>query len=230
MKKLLHLLILTLLLLLTACEQRASSAESKKVESNIKKMECTYSIKPNKKYPYGDMVTFPDCGEIKNGKLLLKKEYLDNMSLKKGLESDYGLTTVYGKAGLVYYVSKEGKTERMYFFDMGADYFQEGLARYIDSNEKMGFLNPKLEIVITANYDYATFFQDGYAIVSNGSHSEKISDSKYEEHTHAVGGKWGAIDKKGELVIPLKYDSEGEVKKMIKDLKKLDTLLYKWRT
>jgi hypothetical protein len=33
-----------------------------------------------------------------------------------------------------------------------------------------------------------------------------------------VGGKWGAIDKKGELVIPLKYDFEGEVRKMIKSL------------
>jgi len=28
-----------------------------------------------------------------------------------------------------------------------------------------------------------------------------------------VGGLWGAIDKKGEVVVPLKYDSEGEVKK-----------------
>jgi hypothetical protein len=212
------LLLLTLLFLLTACEQNTPIVKPKKIENNIKKMECTYNIKPNKKYPYGDMITFPDCGEIKNGKLLLKKEHLDNMGFKKGLESEYGLTTVYGKLGLVYYVSKEGKTERMYFFDMGADYFQEGLARYIDSNEKIGFINSKLEIVIDASYDYATFFQDGYAIVSNGSHSEKISDSEYEEHTHMVGGKWGAIDKKGELVIPLKYDFEGEVRKMIKSL------------
>ena len=83
----------------------------------------------------------------------------------------------------------------------------------------MGFVNTKLEVVIPAKYDYATFFQDGVAIVSIGSHSEKVSDHEEEEHSHMVGGVWGAIDKKGKVIVEMKYASEGEVRGILKKRK-----------
>ena len=186
---------------------------------NIDPLECTYYTKPNKEYPHGDMLNFPNCGKLVNGELQLTKKHLENMCLKKGSESDFGLTTVYANYPDVFYVTKEGKTQRMYLSDMGADNFQDRLARYLNSEDKMGFVNSKLEFVVPAKYDYATSFKNGVAIVSNGSHSEKVSDNPEEEHSHMVGGLWGAIDKKGTVVVPLKYGSEDEARKALKKYK-----------
>jgi len=180
-------------------------------------VECTYDTKPNKEYPYGDMLTFPDCGTLVKGKLQLTKKHLENINFKKSTEAR--LSTVYTNKGEVFYVTKNGKTQRMYFFDMGADYFQDRLARYLNSEDKMGFVNNKLHVIIPAKYDYATSFKNGVAIVSNGSHSEKVSDNPEEEHSHMVGGLWGAIDKKGTVVVPLKYGSEDEARKALKKYK-----------
>ncbi len=202
------ILLLTSSLVFVACESNVQT---------IDKVECTYDTKPNKEYPYGDMLTFPDCGTLVKGKLQLTKKHLENINFKKGSEA--GLSTVYANKGDVFYVTKNGKTQRMYFFDMGADYFQDRLARYLNSEDKMGFVNSKLHIIIPAKYDYATSFKNGVAIVSNGSHSEKVSDNPEEEHTHMVGGLWGAIDKKGTVVVPLKYGSEDEARKALKKYK-----------
>jgi len=214
-------LLLLVPLFFMACTHSNSTKESKEEKKtlNIDPLQCAYQIKPNKEHPHGDMLTFPDCGKLVNGELQLMKKHLENMSFKKGTESDFGLTTVYADYPHVFYVSKEGKTQRMYFFDMGADYFEDGLARYLNSENKMGFVNTKLEVVIPAKYDYATFFQDGVAIVSIGSHSEKVSDHEEEEHSHMVGGVWGAIDKKGKVIVEMKYASEGEVRGLLKKRK-----------
>jgi len=181
------------------------------INSYTHALECTYYNKPSKKYPYGDMLHFKDCGEVIGDELHLKKKHLSNMSFKKGEESDYGLSTVYSTQG-TFYISKIGKSIKMYFYDMGADYFVEGLARYI-SNEKIGFVNPKLDIVIPAKYDYATSFKNGLALVSNGCHQER---DKYDsEHSHIVGGLWGAIDKNGKVIIAIEH-SRSEVERLIR--------------
>jgi hypothetical protein len=214
-------LLFLVTLLFVACTHSNSTKESKEEKKalNIDPLQCAYQINSNKEHPHGDMLTFPDCGKLVNGELQLSKKHLKNMSFKKGSESEFGLTTVYADYPHVFYVSKEGKTQRMYFFDMGADYFEDGLARYLNSENKMGFVNTKLEVVIPAKYDYATSFKNGVAIVSNGSHSEKVSNNPEEEHSHMVGGVWGAIDKKGRVVVPLKYGSEGEVREFLKERK-----------
>ena len=214
-------LILILPLIFMACESNSHSVEK---TNNIDPVECTYDTKPNKEYPYGDMLTFPDCGKLVNGELQLSKKHLQNMSFKKGSETEFGLTTVYISYPFfdyphVFYVTKKGKTQQMYFYDLGADYFEDGLARYLNSENKMGFVNSKLKVIISAKYDYATFFKNGVAIVSNGSHSEKVSDNPEEEYSHMVGGVWGAIDKKGTVIVPLKYASESEVEQVLKELK-----------
>ena len=214
-------LFLLLPLFFVACNSGSSTKEKKEEKEllNIDPLECTYYIKSNKEYPHGEMITFPNCGKLVNGELQLTKKHLENMSFKKGSEAKFGLTTVYADYPHVFYISKEGKTQRMYFYDMGADYFEDGLARYLNSEDKIGFVNSKLHVIIPAKYDYATSFKNGIAIVSNGSHIEKVSDSEYEEHTHMVGGVWGAIDKTGKMIVELKYDSEGEVQEFLKKRK-----------
>ena len=173
-------------------------------------LECTYYTKPSKKFPYGDMFQFKDCGEIIGDELHLNKKHLANMSFKKGEESTYGLSTVYSTQG-TFYISKTGKSIKMYFYDMGADYFQEELARYI-SNGKIGFINPKLNIVISAKYDYASSFKNGLALVSNGCHTEQ---DKYDsEHSHIVGGLWGAINKEGKIIVPIEH-TQKEVERLV---------------
>ena len=213
------ILLLLLPLFFVACNSGISRKEQKEEKKllNIDPLECTYYIKSNKEYPYGDMLTFPDCGTLVKGKLQLTKKHLENINFKKSTEA--GLSTVYTNKGEVFYVTKNGKTQRMYFFDMGADYFQDRLARYLNSEDKIGFVNSKLHVIIPAKYDYATSFKNGIAIVSNGSHSEKVSDNPEEEHTHMVGGLWGAVDKEDVFVVAMMYHSEDEARKALKEHK-----------
>ncbi len=173
-------------------------------------LECAYYAKPSKKFPYGDMVQSKDCGKIIGDELHLKEKHLANINFKRGEESTYELNTVYSNQG-VFYISKTGKSVKMYFYDMGADYFQEGLARYI-SNGKIGFINSELDIVISAKYDYATFFKNGLALVSNGCHQEQYAHDS--EHSHMVGGLWGAINKEGKLIVPIEH-TRNEVEKLL---------------
>ena len=214
MKK--RLLVMLAMIFMMGCNNISNEPKKEKKPLTLDPFECTYYIKPNKAYPYGEMITFPNCGKLVNGELQLTKKHLENIDFKKGTESDFDLTTVYAHYPHVFYVTKEGKTQRMYFYDMGADYFSEGLARYLNHEDKMGFVNDKLEVIIPAKYDYVDSIQNGVAIVSNGSHSEKVSDDKEEEHSHMVGGIWGAIDKNGAVIVPLKYASEGEVREFLK--------------
>ncbi|MDJ1175687.1 WG repeat-containing protein [Roseofilum capinflatum] len=51
----------------------------------------------------------------------------------------------------------------------GISEFSEGLAVFRGPNFKMGYMNPQGEIVIPAQYDYASIFEDGIARVRTGS-------------------------------------------------------------
>ena len=49
-------------------------------------------------------------------------------------------------------------------------------------------------------YDYADYFMEGYARVNIGT------KSAYRNSPSQLGGKWGFIDKEGNLVIDTVYD------------------------
>ncbi len=85
-------------------------------------------------------------------------------------------------------------------FDNGPDYFEDGVARYIE-NEKVGYFNETMKKVIPARFDFAFPFYDNYAIVCNGC--QRIDSDEYEK---IEGGKWGVIDKTGDIVVPLQYE------------------------
>lgn len=70
--------------------------------------------------------------------------------------------------------------------------YREGLAPFVTSDDKFGFMNDRGEIVIPAEYEGAGYFSSGLAWVRN---AEK---------------KIGFIDKTGKLVIPFNYDMAKE--------------------
>ncbi len=103
----------------------------------------------------------------------------------------------------LYFVNRQGKTAPALAFDNGPDYFVEGLARTL-KNEKVGFVNKRLEEIVTPVWDFAFPFQDGVAVVCTGCAPAPVSAGS--EHTRMIGGKWGYIDKRGTVVVPVQYD------------------------
>ena len=83
-----------------------------------------------------------------------------------------------------------------------AGMFYEGLA-CVEKDEKKGFMNRSGEMVVDFTYDFANDFIDGYAAVGlRGEMKEDVgfSDFAYEQF-------WGVVDREGNLLIPLEYDS-----------------------
>jgi len=87
---------------------------------------------------------------------------------------------------------------RPFFYDNGADYFSEGMRRFV-KNGKVGFADRNGTVVIKPEYDFASPFNYGYAAYCNGCDWEKTE----EEHKAIVGGTWGVINFKGEIVQPV---------------------------
>ncbi|MCH9741424.1 MAG: WG repeat-containing protein, partial [Epsilonproteobacteria bacterium] len=164
-----------------------------------KKAECSYIAKASKQNPEPEFQNQGICGEFfDEDTLLVYSKHLDNMNF-----SEDNLTSLYTNSG-IFYVLKSGKVVRTFFFDNGADFFEEGLTRTI-AKKKFGFMNRKLEVVIPPQFDFAFPFEDGKAIVCNGCRQEK---EERGEHMRIVGGQWGAIDKQGNVIVPLVYDSK----------------------
>lgn len=69
---------------------------------------------------------------------------------------------------------------------------QEGLS-IVNENNKYGFANAKLEVVIPCEYECAENFSEGLASVKKN-------------------GKWGCINLRGEEVIPFRFDGIGQFK------------------
>jgi len=87
---------------------------------------------------------------------------------------------------------------RPFFYDNGADYFSEGVRRFI-KNGKVGFVDRNGTIIIKAEHDFATPFKYGYASFCDGCDWEKTED----EHKAIVGGTWAVMNFKGEVMKPI---------------------------
>lgn len=111
------------------------------------------------------------------------------------------------KENKFYRMDKKGKLAfESFFYDNAWDYYEEGLARFV-LNGKIGFHDAKGHVVIQANYDFAMPFENGSSAVCIGCTSY-IPEG--EEHSEMKGGKWGVIDLKGKLVIPIESESQSD--------------------
>ncbi|UZT98873.1 WG repeat-containing protein [Chryseobacterium fluminis] len=87
---------------------------------------------------------------------------------------------------------------RPFFYDNGADYFSEGVRRFV-KNGKVGFVDRNGTVIIEAGHDFVSPFNYGYAVFCDGCDWEKTED----EHKAIVGGKWGVMNGKGETAEPV---------------------------
>lgn len=90
-------------------------------------------------------------------------------------------------------------------------------------NAKVGYIDEKGKLLIKPAYKRATYFREGFAIVSFDDDKRfyinetgrKLNAPVFEEAWLfndglagvKIGDKWGYIDRKGKLVIPAKFDS-----------------------
>lgn len=83
--------------------------------------------------------------------------------------------------------------------DWGVRDFSDGLAVFRIS-DKFGYFDRQGKIVVEAKYDDAKNFSEGLAAVNVGAVSEGFPRPFLRE-----GGKWGFIDKRGNVVIPIEW-------------------------
>lgn len=127
---------------------------------------------------------------------LVKEETIYFDGFKKGEAKEKNAWGyVYDKKGNFLY--------RPFFYDNGADYFNEGLRRFV-KNGKVGFVDRNGKIVIEAKHDFISFFEYGYAVFCDGCDWEKTED----EHKAMIGGTWGVMNTKGETVKPVVKSSD----------------------
>jgi hypothetical protein len=114
--------------------------------------------------------------------------------------NQYGIAAVADDSGWVY-INMNGKyILKPYIVDNGPDNFSEGLARYVDNN-RIGFMNESGAKIITATFDFVLPFSDGLAAFCVGC--KQVSQDEY----HRIeGGKWGYINKTGEIAVDPEYD------------------------
>ncbi len=101
----------------------------------------------------------------------------------------YGHALIMDDEGWVYIDRDKRQLLRPYIFDNGPDYFEEGLARFVQ-NGKIGFHDAALNIVIPAQYDFAYPFQGG--IAKTGTN---CSSRRQGEHSSMYCEKWGTTER-----------------------------------
>ncbi len=152
----------------------------------------------------GLMITEKECLSFQAGKNVKGSQsdavISGNVITKAKYDID-GLAYLYSGAG-VFCFNKRGLAIRVLNFDNGPDYFEEGLAR-TEKNGKIGFFDKKLSVVIKPQYDFAFPFNKGVSIVCSGCTKKKTG-----EHTEIAGGRWGAINRKGEIIQPVKFSKQ----------------------
>ncbi len=105
--------------------------------------------------------------------------------------------------GALHYLNTAGVAVPVLPFDNGADYFSEGLAR-TPQGGKLGFIDESLRVVIPPSWDFAFPFENGTAVVCEGCALQPVGDG----HEEVVGGSWGIIDTRGEVVVPVVHTRE----------------------
>ncbi len=160
-----------------------------------KNIECVYVPQKTQANQYPELTQYTDCAYISD-----KQEIIINERHFNKIEfNDAGLAEIRILDG-VYYLNKQGKIIKSYLFDNGADYFQEGLSR-TKQNNKIGFIDATLNIVIQPVYDFAFPFSGGVSVVCMGCREVKTG-----EHSAIKNGKWGVIDKSGNVVIDILHN------------------------
>ncbi|MDP2996135.1 MAG: WG repeat-containing protein [Bryobacterales bacterium] len=117
--------------------------------------------------------------------------------------SAQGLAAVVDEGGWAYIDAGGRLVIRPLIVDNGPDYFEEGLARFRRGGA-VGFFARNGQVVIEAKFAFALPFSEGLAAVCQ--RCKKIREG---EHAVVMGGEWGFIDGRGNLVIPFGFEQAG---------------------
>lgn len=121
--------------------------------------------------------------------------------------SEQGVAAVADDQGWAY-IDRYGRVViRTLTVDNGPDEFQEDLARFRRAG-KIGFFDRRGRIAIQPKYAWALPFSEGLAAVCEGC--AEVPDG---EHRAIKGGRWGFINRQGELVIALRFEETGSFEK-----------------
>ena len=116
------------------------------------------------------------------------------------------------------YIDKNNEMKIKPEFDV-ANQFSNGLAA-VELNNKLSFIDTNGNIIITTNYRTGDSFSEGLALVATFDHEEKArmdqwADKQYREkgilfqRNESSLWKWGYIDSKGEIAIPIQFQQAG---------------------
>jgi len=108
--------------------------------------------------------------------------------------STQGIAPVVDEKGWAYIDLQGQVLLRPFVFDNGPDPFSEGLARFVEQG-RMGFFNKQGQVVIPARFTFAEPFVNGLA-----AFCEDCEKRYYGEHWSMEGGRWGCIDRQGQVV------------------------------
>jgi len=115
--------------------------------------------------------------------------------------SPEGIAPVVDEQGWAY-IDAQGKILiRPFVVDNGPDYFQEGLARFVELG-RFGFFNQKGQVVIQPRFDFAAPFSEGLAAYCVGCQRKPEG-----EHLRVEGGIWGYMDQQGKTAITPRFEA-----------------------
>jgi hypothetical protein len=131
--------------------------------------------------------------------------YIDNKGLEVlpfefGAPGDFhnGFTT---EAALVDFVLKLGFINDKGVMVVQPTYdqvtYEKGLWK-VKLDDKYGYLDSVLNLVVPIEYNVSYGFTNGYAAVNIGG--------AFNQYYTVEGGKWGFIDKSGKVIVPVQYD------------------------
>ncbi|MBM9576238.1 WG repeat-containing protein [Leptospira sp. 201903070] len=150
------------------------------------KKEPFSSFEENGKYGFKDS----------KGNVAIKPQYSFSYDFDEN-----GVTFVFGNGEWSCIDEKNRVLLNPFLFDNGPDPFLGGLARFKE-NHKIGFFDPQCNKIIPALFDFAFPFEEDLTLVCLGCKSVKLG-----EHSKIEGGEYGLIDKKGNIIVPIEYDS-----------------------
>jgi hypothetical protein len=139
----------------------------------------------------------PGCAYIdRNGRLVL----LTKTTAAVQRRNSDPVAAVVGPT--LYYLNSAGRSSPVLWYDNGADYFSDGLARTTRGG-KVGFIDRSLTEKIAPTWDFAFPFDGGLALVCQGCRSHPVG-----EHFEVRGGVWGYINREGAVVVPVQFERE----------------------
>ena len=113
------------------------------------------------------------------------------------LAYEHGLASIAIARRGWFYLTRDGRSMRMMTFDMGPDYFREGLARALIDG-KLAYVDRRLRVQLRTRYDWGEPFVHGRANVCIGCVEIRLDGG---EHSVMTGGRWGTIDRRGREVV-----------------------------